>query len=239
MSSEEDSRPASPFDTYSHDYDEVLNAGLRPSGETAAYFAAARIRFLAGCLRKLGEAPARVLDYGCGRGSATPLFLDILGASGVTGIEQSRGLLAVARQERQSDRTRFFLRDEYRADGSMDLAFCNGVFHHVPPAEREAEMRFLAGTLKPGGLLALWDNNPWNPGARYVMRRIPFDRDAVPLSAGSARALVRRHGLRVLRTDHLFLFPRALKILRVLEPPLSRLPLGAQYQVLSRRDPPA
>ena len=37
--------------------------------------------------------------------------------------------------------------------------------------------------LRPGGLFAFWENNPWNPGTRLVMSRIPFDRDAITLSA--------------------------------------------------------
>ena len=89
--------------------------------------------------------------------------------------------------------------------------------------------------LRPGGLFALWENNPWNPGTRYVMSRIPFDRDAVPLAPPEARRLVRACGFEVLRTDFLFLFPRALRLMRPLEARLSRLPLGAQYQVLCRR----
>ena len=72
--------------------------------------------------------------------------------------------------------------------GAFPLVYCNGVFHHVPPAQRPAVVRLVRDSLEPGGLFALWDNNPWNPGARLVMRRIPFDRGAVMLSAREARS---------------------------------------------------
>jgi hypothetical protein len=26
--------------------------------------------------------------------------------------------------------------------------------------------------MRPGGVVALWENNPWNPATRYVMGRI-------------------------------------------------------------------
>jgi hypothetical protein len=54
----------------------------------------------------------------------------------------------------------------------------------------------LAAALRPGGLFALCKNNPWNPRKRLVMRSIPFDRDAAPLSHRMARRLLRTADLR-------------------------------------------
>ena len=109
-----------------------------------------------------------------------------------------------------------------------NLAFCNGVFHHIPPAQRPGALDYIRRSLKPGGLFALWENNPWNPGTRYVMSRIPFDSDAILVWPRQARALLRTAGFDILRTDFLFVFPRALRSLRGFEASLSRLPLGAQ-----------
>ena len=67
------------------------------------------------------------------------------------------------------------------------------------------------------------------------MNRIPFDRDAIMLSAPEAKRLLRSAEFDILRVDFLFIFPRALRALRSLEPVLSRLPLGAQYQVLVQK----
>ena len=67
------------------------------------------------------------------------------------------------------------------------------------------------------------------------MNRIPFDRDAVTLTRGQARQLLRAGGFDLLRTDFLFIFPRVLRWFRGLEPFMSRWPLGAQYQVLARK----
>jgi hypothetical protein len=81
----------------------------------------------------------------------------------------------------------------------------------------------------------LWENNPWNPGTRLVMRRIPFDRDAKTLSAPCARRLLDAAGFDIMSTDFLFLFPRPLAVLRPLEARLTHLPAGAQYMVLCRK----
>src|SRR6059036_11455 len=45
--------------------------------------------------------------------------------------------------------------------------------------------------------ISFWENNPWNPGTRLVMSRIPFDRDAVPLSPPEVRRLVLTAGFRL------------------------------------------
>jgi len=113
--------------------------------------------------------------------------------------------------------------------------FSNGTFHHIPPAERPGALAFIHRNLKPGGLFALWENNPWNPGTRWIMSRIEFDRDAITLSPPYARAMLRGNGFDVLESTSCFFFPAALKALRGLEPALKGIPLGAQYLVLARR----
>ena len=67
------------------------------------------------------------------------------------------------------------------------------------------------------------------------MRRIPFDRDAITLSAPVARRLLKSCGFEVVRTDFLFVFPSALRTLRALERRIAWAPIGAQYVVISRR----
>ena len=113
--------------------------------------------------------------------------------------------------------------------------YLNGVLHHVYPSRRPAVMRALLDALVPGGLLAVFENNPWNPGARMVMRRIPFDRAAVPLSPREARWVIGAAGFRVLSLRSLFYFPRLLAFLRPAERLLARVPLGAQYWVLAAK----
>jgi SAM-dependent methyltransferase len=120
--------------------------------------------------------------------------------------------------------------------GEFHLAYCNGVFHHIAPGERLEALALIRGALGAGGLFSFWENNPWSPAARYVMSRCAFDRDAILLSPPEARALLRRGGFQILRTDFRFIFPRALRALRPVEDAVYRLPLGAQYQVLCRAE---
>ncbi|MGD0180855.1 MAG: class I SAM-dependent methyltransferase [Terriglobales bacterium] len=223
------------FDCYAESYDRTLNEGLAVSGESRQYFAEARVKWLADCLLRLRSAPSIVIDYGCGTGSTSPLLLKSLTAKKVIGIDASVRSIEVARREFASERVQFSSLQEFEPEGDADLVYCNGVFHHIPPEDRSSALQFVDRTLRPGGLFSLWENNPWNPGTQYVMARLPFDRDAIKLSAVESRRLVQSERLSVLRTDFVFFFPRFFKILRPFEKFISGLPFGAQYQILCRK----
>jgi SAM-dependent methyltransferase len=222
------------FDAYAATYDAALARGISISGEDKTYFARGRILWLSRRLKRLQEHPRTVMDFGCGTGSATPFLLNELGLESVVGVDASNQSLAIAR-DTHGTRASFVPFAEYRPKGDFDLVFCNGVFHHISPDERVAAVDTVYSSLRPGGLFAFWENNPWNPGTRYIMRRIPFDDSAITLSPPAARRLLRERGFEVMQTDFLFLFPRSLSWLRFLEPHVASLPLGAQYEILCRK----
>jgi trans-aconitate methyltransferase len=229
------SSPADDFERGQAAYDEALARGLHLSGEGREYFAERRLEILADALERLGLCPRGAMDFGCGGGTATDLLRRRTGASAAIGVDRSPRLLAHARQHHSGPAVTFAARADYRPGAELDLVFCNGVFHHVASREQAGEVEFVRSCLRPGGVFALWENNPWSPAARWVMRRIPFDRGCRMLWPAQARRLLRAEGFEVVCTDFAFIFPRALARLRRVEPRLARLPLGAQYQVLARK----
>jgi len=222
------------FDRFADNYDECLNDALAASGETKEFFAQARVEWLARCLKQYGHAARHALDYGCGTGDTTQLLRELLGSESVLGLDVSTLSLERARA-RHGGHARFQTFAEYSPDGSVDVAYCNGVFHHIPVAERTDAIRYISRCLRPGGLFGLWENNPWNPGTQYVMHKCEFDRDAVKLTPPEAAGLLRQEAFEILRTDFRFFFPRALKMMRPAEWWLTKFPLGGQYQVLARK----
>ena len=229
------SRQQEAFDQYASNYDDALQQGIRLSGENKLYFAERRIEWLASRLKREGQEVRSVLDFGCGTGSATPYFFRFLGAEKVTGVDSSGSSIAKARSDHSVHAAEFFTPGDIVPSGQFDLAFCNGVFHHIPPAQRLDALGYIHAALRPGGWFALWENNPLNPGTRLVMSQIPFDKDAETLLPWECRGLVRSAGFEISSVSFLFLFPRLLKWLRPLEPWFARVPVGAQYQVLARR----
>ena len=225
--------PTSEFDGFADKYDQALKKGLDLSGEQKDFFAQGRVNILA---RLLGTRPlSRILDYGCGTGSATPYLLSLPGISSLTGVDISDKSLDRARATWQQPHAEFHNLSTISQLGSFDLAFCNGVFHHIPLSERAAAFRQIYHALKPNGLFAFWENNPWNPGTRWVMSRIPFDRDAIMLWPWGARRLLSQAGFEIILTHFAFIFPKPLGFLRFAEWPLRHLPFGAQYMLLARK----
>lgn len=227
--------PSAEFDAFASRYDEALECGLSATGESSEYFARRRIDWLARRLASLGVRPSTILDFGCGTGSSVSHLLRLPGCSRVHGTDVSEASLAVARRAHGTANVTFGSAEDTLRRGPFDLAFCNGVFHHIPLRERSRALSTVWKSLRPGSLFAFWENNPWNPGTRYVMSRIPFDRDAITLSPPESRALLQAGRFEIVRTDFLFFFPSFLRPLRVLEPLLRALPLGGQYLVLARK----
>jgi SAM-dependent methyltransferase len=228
-------RVATEFDSYADSYDRDLSEALAVSGEDRMFFARGRVAWLARRLREMHSTPRHILDFGCGTGASTPILLDIPGAEKILGVDTSTRSIGLASRNHGSPQVEFSSLQEYIPSEPADLAFCNGVFHHIPLAQRSESLQFVFQSVRAGGFFSFWENNPWNPGTRYVMAQCAFARDAVTLTPIEARRILRSAGFEILRTDFLFLFPRALKALRPLEPLFSPLPLGAQYHVLCQK----
>ncbi|BDI29694.1 SAM-dependent methyltransferase [Capsulimonas corticalis] len=223
------------FDAVADDYDAALAQGIAVSGEDKNFFARGRVEWLGRCLSDRTAPLGTVIDYGCGTGSGAPFLQEILRPEHVLGIDVSHKSLAVARADYGGSGTSFAHCDEYVPSGAADIVYCNGTLHHVPVAERAGVIAYIYRCLKPGGIFALWENNPWNPGTQYVMLRCPFDKGVVKVTPPAARRLVTDQGFEIVRQDFYFIFPRFLAALRPWEPSLTKTPLGTQYQLLCRK----
>lgn len=224
--------PPAEFDSFAKSYEQDLAKSLAVTGESREFYAQRRIAWTAQCLAQLELSARKILDYGCGDGANAPMLAACFKAEQVLGVDVSTASLAVARQSYVASGCSFLSINEWTPDGTMDLAFTNGVFHHIPPAERKACLAGVRRSLHPRGLFAFWENNPWNPGTRYVMSNCAFDENAITISPREARKLLTEAGFKILRTDSLFYFPRWLGFLRPLDRWLHGLPLGGQYLVL-------
>jgi len=218
-------------------YDEMLEQGISLSGESKDYFIDGRIEHLRAVIAARVSSPVTsVLDFACGVGDASSRLAAAFDGARVLGVDIAAGAVEEARRRVDDDRVEFGLLDAVPDGARFDLCYVNGAYHHIPPAQRPQVTRRIFDLLRPGGLMALFENNPWSPPARVVMRRIPFDRDAQMLRPATARRLLRDAGFRSARPPtYLFFFPHAMRQLRRLEPSLRHVPAGAQYLVVGRR----
>lgn len=223
------------FDRYACSYNIELARSLATTGENREFYAQARVDWTAQCIAGLRFRVQRILDYGCGNGIHAPMLASKFRAEEVVGVDVSALAIEAARNFHAAPQVTFIEKNNWTPYENSDLAFANGVFHHISPTERQECLVAIRQALRRGGLFAFWENNPWNPGTNFVMSRCVFDENAIKISPREARGLLRKAGFELLRTDSLFYFPRKLKYFRVAERFLSWLPFGGQYQVLCRR----
>jgi len=223
------------FDAFAKNYDEALSEGLSLTGEGPLVYAERRIAVTRKLISKHDFKADRILDFGCGIGTSIPLLNVAFSPVELVGIDISIESLAEARLNVGLQNVRFESVEQALLRNQVDLAYCNGVFHHIEPSKRANACRMVFDALRPGGFFAFWENNPLNPGTRAVMARIPFDRNANPIFPGRAKKMLRQAGFRMEVIMSWFFFPRALAALRPLEPYLSWTLLGGQYLILARK----
>ncbi len=216
------------------EYTRLLNQGIRLSGEDQTFFIQGRLRDLVRSLA--GREPRRILDFGCGLGLTAFFLSQFFPKAEILGVDTAANAIGFAQSNYGSSRIGFQTLERFSECDAFDLAYCNGVFHHIPPADRLSAATLVRRALAPGGYFALFENNPWNPGARMVMARIPFDRDAITLSPRELVRLLRAAGFEVAQSPRsLFYYPKPLALLRFTEPWLAPLPFGAQYYALAQK----
>jgi SAM-dependent methyltransferase len=212
------------------EYDSQLQKELDLSGYSPESFGRGRSADLRN-RPPTSKHPLRILDFGCGIGRAAQHLTEAFPHAQIVGVDTSKAAIAYTQAHYGSSSRDFHALEELPGLGHFHLCYVNGVSHHIRPEDRLAAPLMIRDTLKPGGWLALFENNPWNPGTCLVMSRIPFDRDAVPLSPPSVRRLLLTARFRLEQAiRYLFYFPRALA-----GPWPVLMPFGAQYYALARR----
>jgi SAM-dependent methyltransferase len=238
MSAPESTPAANPaeFDSFATNYDEELGRALDLTGEDKSYYAEGRVHWLKDRLTKLGlPLPRNCFDFGCGTGGSALYLTSILGAEDYVGYDPSAESVKVAGRLNPQAGMHFTADLSAARTGAFDLAFCNGVFHHIPPEHRAEAVGAVFASLKPGSVFAFWENNPWNPLVHYLMSKVAFDKDAQLLFPVAARRLLKSAGFEILEHSYKFIFPASLASLRPIERWLCRIPTGGQYQILARK----
>jgi len=229
----------SEFDKFAHEYAELHRANVAASGEGPEFFAEYKIRDLRDLCAAggRGEQPGRILDFGAGIGSSIGHFRRYFPQAQLTCVDVSQVSLRVG-AGRFAGEAGFVAFDGRRlpfADGSFDCAFSACVFHHIEPALHVGLLAELHRVLRPGGLILIFEHNPFNPLTVSAVRNCPFDENAILMRAATLRGRLVEAGFRGTEARYRLFFPHFLRALRPVERWMTWLPLGAQYYVFDRR----
>jgi SAM-dependent methyltransferase len=218
------------------DYVAEVNQSIAFSGVEQDFFTRGKAQRLLDLLRRqrLDAASMRLVDIGCGVGLIHRHLQSKF--SEMVGVDVAEGALDAARtsnpgvQYRPYDGVRLPFPDE-----SFDVAMTICVMHHVPPPKWPAFVAEARRVLRPGGVFAVFEHNPWNPLTRLAVARCAFDFDAVLLSPPRLAKLLGEGGFQDVRREFLFFTPFSAAPIQSAEQHLRWCPAGAQYVAFGRK----
>ena len=225
------------FDKFADEYLKLHSQNIRVTGEKPEYFAEYKIRDLKRASSELKVLPEYILDFGTGVGNSIPFLVEYFKDIKIHGVDVSEKSLALARN-RFGSLAEFSLFDGELlpyTNELFDVALAACVFHHIPFKKQFHLIKEISRTLKYGGILMIYEHNPYNPLTRYAVKTCPFDENAVLLRKNEVKKLLENTGLQTIIEEYRVFFPAFLKILRPSEQYLKWLPLGGQYFVVAKK----
>ena len=225
----------SEFDKVSSNYENLLKSGLSLSGENSSFFAEKRIEHIVSLIPRLNLKHKVIMDFGCGTGGSVSYLLEAFNPTSLTVVDTSEESLRILKARYKTEQVISTSPSALKTNANHVVCFCNGVFHHILPNDRQNAAKIIYDSLKPRGYFCFWENNPWNPATHWVMSRIPFDHNAQKIFPHQGLKLLRNVGFKVQLTHYLFIFPRSLSFLRPIEKVLRRFPLGCQYLIIAQK----
>ena len=232
-------RPAreNEFDAYRTTYADNVNGSIAFSGLDRDFFAGAKAARLLDLLKQhfghIGGLSG--LDVGCGVGTYHGLLEGHVGR--LTGVDTSAECLDEARSNHPD--ASFSHYDGGRlplADGQFDFSYAICVMHHVPKPQRALFAIEMVRVTRRGGLVMLFEHNPYNPLTRRAVSNCVFDADAVLLTKREAMRYFIGAGLRGVTGRYILTLPAISGMLEIADHFLgATLPIGAQYYIVGCR----
>jgi SAM-dependent methyltransferase len=218
------------FDQYAREYDELLHDPLRDKfAGGSQFFIQQKCRIVARRLPSSGHL--RVLDAGCGQGTAFQFFDRRVR---VFGTDISQPMLRPAAAKGPVAVQEPF--DLPFANDTFDAVYAFCIYHHIPDADHVRHMSELRRVAKPGAEVMVFEHNPFNPVTARIFARAPIDRGCHMIKPAALRQTFRSAGLEDLDQGYLLFVPESLhRAFGAVESALTWLPLGGQYFVAGRK----
>jgi SAM-dependent methyltransferase len=223
------------FDHMASSYEELLKDPIRDRFSAGTrFFHERKLLLIRAFWASQGRPTAGLswVDIGCGKGDL--LRLGAAGFGQAMGCDVSEEMIAAG------DGLDLRLQPDPSvlpfADASADFVTAVCVYHHVPPAARASLTSEVRRILKPGGVSAIIEHNPWNPATRIIVSRTPVDADAILLRMPETMQLLQSAALKILHREYFLYLPEKFYYKATwLESWGKHVPLGGQYAVFGAK----
>lgn len=224
------------FDRYAQSYQAQHAANIAITGEAPEYFSRYKVQDASRICRLLKLLPNNIVDFGCGIGNATPYFAEFFPTSKLWAADVSEKSLDLLERRHPGAASHLLIENSHIdvPENFFDLAFTACVFHHIDHLHHQTWLEELHRIVRPGGLLVLFEHNPYNPLTRHAVNTCPFDANAKLVTASRLSKSVMAAGWGRPKCWHRVFFPNSLAAARPAERWLRWLPLGAQYCLFAR-----
>lgn len=221
------------FDRLADNYEDLLKDPLRDRfAGGSEYFIKQKCRIVERrLLGREGSGALRVLDAGCGQGTALSLLDPSIHAFGTD--------ISLPMLKDAARRGPVAVQEPYQlpfADDTFDAAYAFCIYHHIPDADHVRHLSELRRVVKPGGEVMVFEHNPYNPVTARIFARAPIDRGCHMIRPRTMRDTFQAARFARVEQGYLLFVPESLHaIFGFVEPALAWLPLGGQYFVSGRK----
>jgi SAM-dependent methyltransferase len=224
------------FDLLADEYSVMHKDNVAITGESPEYFSEYKIADLAKWLDRLNQPSLKVLDFGSGIGNSMPYFRKYFSSSEISCADVSARSIEIAQSRYPGSENYVLIEKSIPVPSvSQDVVFSACVFHHIPHEEHIDWLTELLRITKPGGILAIYEHNPFNPLTVRAVNTCPLDVNAKLIRGSTMRDRTIAAGWELARIDYKLFFPAALSVLRPMERHLEWLALGAQYRMIAKK----
>jgi SAM-dependent methyltransferase len=228
------------FDAHAEHYVDSVDRSVSFTRRDSAFFAQRKVELLEEvALRRVGDLGGlRVLDVGCGTGTTDRHLVDHVGS--LHGVDVSQAMLLLASRNVPEANYDWYNGEKLPfPDGSFDVTLAICVIHHVPISARNTFVAELHRATMDGGLVAIFEHNPFNPLTRHAVNSCELDDGVILAKGNDVGTYLKAAGARSIeRSDFLFT-PIGGETGRSIDRILHWLPLGGQYVTSALASHPA
>jgi len=226
----------SEFDVFACSYDDELKDSLgKFGGKNINVFAEYKIKLVKS---KLSKTPSDILEFGCGTGRNNLYMKKWFPDSRIYGCDISEKSLETARKinpdvkydkiTNTNDLCRIYKE-------AFECIFISNVFHHIPFNEHKIWLDALYNLLSNGGIIFVFEHNPYNPITKYIFKTSKIDRGATMLSPSYCVSLLKSANFTQVKREYTLFFLWRNGFFEAIERVLYFMPLGSQYYIMGRK----